>query len=91
MSWFAVTFDWMKSIKAFFAGALAERPSGGWVSSHPMTSLHELSTPCLVLDRGRLQHNIDRMHDRAAELGVWLRPHLKTPKSIDVARLLMAR
>lgn len=56
-----------------------------------MTTLTDLPTPCLVLDRLRLQRNIDRMHQRAAELGVWLRPHLKTPKSIDVARLQMAR
>ena len=56
-----------------------------------MTRLTDLATPCLVLDRQRLQRNIDRMHDRAAELGVWLRPHLKTPKSIDVARLLLKR
>ncbi len=56
-----------------------------------MDDLSALPTPCLVLDRPRLQRNIDRMHDRAAELGVWLRPHLKTPKSIDVARLLMQR
>jgi D-serine deaminase-like pyridoxal phosphate-dependent protein len=56
-----------------------------------MTTLHDLPTPCLVLDRPRLQRNISRMADRAAELGVLLRPHLKTPKSIDVARLLLAR
>ncbi|MCP5270894.1 MAG: alanine racemase [Burkholderiaceae bacterium] len=56
-----------------------------------MTTLADLPTPCLVLDRPRLQRNIDRMADRCAELGIALRPHLKTPKSIDVARLLMAR
>lgn len=56
-----------------------------------MTDLLDLPTPSLVLDRPRLQRNIHRMHDRAAQLGVWLRPHLKTPKSIDVARLLMQR
>lgn len=56
-----------------------------------MPSLHDLTTPCLVLDRPRLVRNIDRMHERAAELGVWLRPHLKTPKSIAIARLQMRR
>lgn len=56
-----------------------------------MIVLDDLSTPCLVLDRPRLQRNIDRMHDRAAELGVVLRPHVKTPKSIDVARLTLQR
>lgn len=56
-----------------------------------MTDLLDLPTPSLVLDRPRLLRNIQRMHDRAAALGVPLRPHLKTPKSIDVARLLMQR
>jgi len=66
------------------------------IAVHPvhretMTTLQDLPTPCLVLDRPRLLRNIDRMADRAAELGVMLRPHLKTPKSVDVARLLMQR
>jgi D-serine deaminase-like pyridoxal phosphate-dependent protein len=52
-------------------------------------SLADLQTPALVLDRGKLQRNIQRMARRAAELGVPLRPHLKTPKSIPVARLLL--
>lgn len=56
-----------------------------------MSTLDALPTPCLVLDRPRLLRNIERMHDRAAELGVMLRPHLKTPKSIDIARLLLQR
>jgi D-serine deaminase-like pyridoxal phosphate-dependent protein len=56
-----------------------------------MDTLDQLPTPCLVLDRARLLRNIERMHDRAAALGVMLRPHLKTPKSIDVARLLLQR
>lgn len=55
------------------------------------STLADLPTPCLVLDRPRLQRNIDRMHDRAAELGVPLRPHLKTPKCVEIARLLTAR
>ena len=56
-----------------------------------MTTLNDLPTPCLLLDRPRLQRNIDRMADRCAELGIWLRPHLKTPKNIEIARLLLAR
>jgi D-serine deaminase-like pyridoxal phosphate-dependent protein len=56
-----------------------------------MDTLNDLPTPCLVLDRPRMLRNIERMHDRAAALGVLLRPHLKTPKSIDVARLLLRR
>lgn len=48
--------------------------------------LAELETPCLVLDRGKLDHNLDLMRARLARLGVAARPHLKTAKAIDVAR-----
>jgi D-serine deaminase-like pyridoxal phosphate-dependent protein len=53
-----------------------------------MTSLNTCPTPALVLDRSRLLANITRMDERAVELGVSLRPHLKTAKNIDIARLL---
>jgi D-serine deaminase-like pyridoxal phosphate-dependent protein len=53
------------------------------------TRLQELETPSLVLDERRMTANIQRMRDRAHALGVRLRPHLKTPKSIDVARRVM--
>jgi D-serine deaminase-like pyridoxal phosphate-dependent protein len=49
--------------------------------------LSTLQTPCLVLDRSRLVTNARRMSQRAHDLGVDLRPHLKTAKSIDVARI----
>jgi len=47
----------------------------------------ELETPCLILDAERLKRNAAHMRARCAELGVTLRPHLKTAKSIDVARI----
>jgi len=43
-----------------------------------------------VLDRGVLRGNIDRMAVHLAGKGVALRPHMKTAKSIDVARLALA-
>jgi D-serine deaminase-like pyridoxal phosphate-dependent protein len=49
--------------------------------------LTDLETPALVVDRTRLARNIDRMRGRLAALGVPLRPHVKTAKSIDVVRL----
>ena len=52
--------------------------------------LTDLQTPCLVLDRGILARNIDAMAAVAARLGVGLRPHMKTAKSIDVARMALA-
>lgn len=53
-----------------------------------MNPTDPLATPCLLLDRERLQRNIDRFDARARGLGVALRPHLKTAKSVDVARAI---
>lgn len=50
----------------------------------------DLPTPSLILDRRVLDANLARMRDRAAGLGVTLRPHLKTAKSDRVARLAHA-
>ena len=52
--------------------------------------LSDLPTPCLVLDRTRLRNNIDTMARTLARHAVPLRPHMKTAKSIDVARLVLA-
>lgn len=49
--------------------------------------LDDLPTPCLILDRTRLERNIARLQERARHLGVTLRPHLKTAKSARVAEL----
>ncbi|MFM0204182.1 DSD1 family PLP-dependent enzyme [Paraburkholderia fungorum] len=48
-------------------------------------SLDELDTPCLLLDEARMTRNIERLRTHLGALGVQLRPHLKTPKSIEVA------
>ena len=45
-----------------------------------------LSTPCLLIDEAKMMRNIDRLADRARDLEVVLRPHLKTVKSVDAAR-----
>lgn len=47
--------------------------------------ISDAETPRLLLDPDRLQHNIDAMAARCADLGVQLRPHFKTPKSLKVA------
>jgi D-serine deaminase-like pyridoxal phosphate-dependent protein len=49
--------------------------------------LRDLETPALVLDRSRLLRNVARMRERLAALGVPLRPHVKTAKSVDAVRL----
>jgi D-serine deaminase-like pyridoxal phosphate-dependent protein len=51
--------------------------------------LQRLPTPSLILDERRMLRNIDRLRMRMDALGVTLRPHLKTPKSVDVARRLL--
>ena len=50
---------------------------------------HHLPTPSLLLDEDRLRRNIARLDERLRALGVALRPHCKTCKSMDVARLCM--
>ena len=52
-------------------------------------TLDILQTPCLLLDEARLRANVDRMKAHLAGLGVGFRPHLKTAKSLDVARIAM--
>ncbi|OYW32382.1 MAG: hypothetical protein B7Z41_08565 [Rhizobiales bacterium 12-66-7] len=50
----------------------------------------KIETPALLLDRARLEANAARMRTRCAALGVRLRPHLKTAKSINVACVALA-
>jgi D-serine deaminase-like pyridoxal phosphate-dependent protein len=50
-------------------------------------NLQDIKTPSLVLDVERVRRNASRMSSRASELGASLRPHVKTHKCIEVARL----
>ena len=52
--------------------------------------LDDLPTPCLVLDRAIMRRNIATMAAALARHAVPLRPHMKTAKSIEVARLALA-
>ena len=52
----------------------------------PDPTLYALQTPCLLLDEARLRANVEWMRAHIAHLGVAFRPHLKTAKSVDVAR-----
>ena len=49
----------------------------------------DLDTPCLLLDASRMNGNIRRLHSRLAEKAVAFRPHLKTAKSIEIARRMV--
>ena len=50
-------------------------------------NLSDLPTPSLLLDRARVERNTAFVTERLRRFGVALRPHMKTAKSIDVARL----
>ncbi|WP_449349854.1 alanine racemase [Streptomyces shaanxiensis] len=59
---------------------------------HPVSAdartLADPDTPFAVVDLHRTRRNIERLAVRAERLGVALRPHVKTAKSLDVAALL---
>lgn len=52
-------------------------------------TLREVETPCLVLDIEKMDGNVARLRQRLDALGVSLRPHLKTSKSVEAARRVM--
>lgn len=52
--------------------------------------ISELETPRLLLDQAIMRGNIDRMTARLSKLGVPLRPHVKTSKSLPIAQALTA-
>ena len=52
-------------------------------------TLENVVTPCLILDRNRMERNVARLRARLDALNVGLRPHLKTNKSVDAARAVM--
>lgn len=51
-------------------------------------TIFDLPTPALILDRRKLEANAEAMRARVRQLGVALRPHVKTSKSIDVLGVL---
>ncbi|QIY68130.1 alanine racemase [Streptomyces sp. RLB1-33] len=51
-------------------------------------TLDEPGTPFLALDPGKAEANIARLRGHLDTLGAELRPHVKTAKSVDVARML---
>ncbi|MFF4035019.1 DSD1 family PLP-dependent enzyme [Streptomyces sviceus] len=53
-------------------------------------TLADPDTPFAVVDVHKVRRNVERLAVRAERLGVTLRPHVKTAKSLDVAALLHA-
>lgn len=56
-----------------------------------MQRIDDLPTPVLLVDRARLERNLDTMQDRADGQGVHLRPHTKTHKSVTLAHMQAER
>jgi D-serine deaminase-like pyridoxal phosphate-dependent protein len=54
-------------------------------------NLSSLRTPCVLVDQLRLERNIERMQSGADARGIRLRPHAKTHKSPDLAKIQIAR
>ena len=52
--------------------------------------LESIKTPSLVLDANRMKRNTEQMTVRAKSLNVALRPHVKTHKCVEIARLQVA-
>jgi D-serine deaminase-like pyridoxal phosphate-dependent protein len=52
-----------------------------------MTNIQTLDTPTLLLDHQKLLKNISDIADFANEQGVSYRPHIKTHKSVKIAKL----
>jgi D-serine deaminase-like pyridoxal phosphate-dependent protein len=50
----------------------------------------DLDTPALCVDLDKLEQNIARMQAEARRFGIALRPHAKTHKSADIARMQLA-
>lgn len=55
---------------------------------HALTEA-EVPTPAFVIDEAKLVRNLERAKAKAKSLGITLRPHLKTHKSIEIARRQM--
>ena len=52
-------------------------------------NLEELDTPCLILDKSLLEKNCFKARKKCLELNTILRPHVKTPKSIEIAKIAL--
>ncbi len=50
-------------------------------------TLDDLKTPCALVDIDAVEWNTQRMSERMSKLGVRLRPHVKTHKCVEAARL----
>jgi D-serine deaminase-like pyridoxal phosphate-dependent protein len=50
----------------------------------------DVETPAVLIDADRLERNIRSMAEAAERMGVVLRPHFKTHKTVEIARMQLA-
>jgi D-serine deaminase-like pyridoxal phosphate-dependent protein len=55
--------------------------------SLPSLLAHDLATPAFLVDRATVQRNCDAIRDKARRAGVHFRPHVKTHKTVEIARM----
>ncbi len=60
------------------------------MSGPAVDNIQQLPTPCLLVDKAKMQANIRRLADHIGALGGVIRPHVKTHKSIEVTREIVA-
>ena len=51
--------------------------------------LKDLFTPCLILDRGKLDNNIRKIKSIVSKRKIDFRPHLKTAKCLEITKILV--
>ncbi|MDC1086010.1 alanine racemase [Alphaproteobacteria bacterium] len=56
-----------------------------------INNLDDLNTPCLILDKNVLEKNCNKAREKCRKLNTTLRPHVKTPKSIEVAKIALGK
>jgi D-serine deaminase-like pyridoxal phosphate-dependent protein len=56
-----------------------------------MNNLQTLKTPCLILDIERVRKNAEKISEIALKNNVRLRPHIKTHKCVEVAKIQTAK
>jgi D-serine deaminase-like pyridoxal phosphate-dependent protein len=71
-------------------GALAVARPDGAPDDARGSHWQRLDTPALLVDLDKLDDNIASMAAQASQVGLALRPHFKTHKSIDIARRQLA-
>jgi len=57
------------------------------IATTEFSDLEQVPTPALVLDAAKARRNVERLAAYAASHGIGIRPHTKTHKSVELARL----